>query len=186
MVASAVSGSWEAVHKLGFDAVVGMRFDRCLEDGRSLAQARSGEAVTLLGLSFPVWVGRYRLWRDGKRETRFVVATFEASGRVLSRWGRKRWAIEGFFKVAKWHFGFSRFAQDTRRGVYRFLVLSLLAFVLSQWGTWGLASGACLDWGEVAMEVRCWLLPDLVWHELLAEFERVRPYLEFARDAGGP
>lgn len=41
----------EGVHKLGLDAVVGMRQDRRLEDGRQLSEVRSGERVIPTRLS---------------------------------------------------------------------------------------------------------------------------------------
>lgn len=104
---------------------------RCL---RGAGSVRSGERVVPTKLPFPVTVGRCWLKRDGKQEVRVVVATFCTSGRTVSRWGRHRWRIAGFFKTAKHRFGLARFAQGTARGMYRFLVLSLLAFVLSQWG----------------------------------------------------
>ena len=79
----------EGARKQELDVVVGMRRDRRLTDGRLLAQVRSGESVTPLGSSFPVRVARYRLRRNGPWETRFVVANFEAPGRILARWGRR-------------------------------------------------------------------------------------------------
>lgn len=165
------------VKRLGLDTVVGMRRDRRLEDGRAISEARSGEVVMLLGLPFAVTVARYYLPRDGRRETRFVVATFVATARVISAWGRRRWRIEAFFKVCKGCFGLERFAQGTRLGVYRFLLLSLLAFTLTQWQAWGV-HGSWPDWGEMALTTRRSLLPELVLRELLAELERLRPFLE--------
>lgn len=168
----------EGVKKLGLDTVVGMRSDRRLEDGRHLEEARSGEQVTPTGLSFPVTVARYRLKRNGKHETRVVVATFVATGCVISRWGKRRWRIEGFFKTAKSRFGLARFGQQTLRGTLRFLLLSLLAFTLSQWEVWPTPQGKWPDWRDVALTVRRLLMPELVQAELLTEFERLRPYLE--------
>jgi hypothetical protein len=168
----------EGVRKLGLNAVVGMRSDRILEDGRQLHEVRSGEQVTPTGLSFPVTVARYQLKRQGKRETQIVVATFVAEGRILSRWGKRRWRIEGFFKTIKRRFGLSRFGQQTLLGVLRFLLLSLLAFTLSQWQLWSMPKGVWPDWGEVATSLRRLLLPELVKAEVLAELERLQPYLE--------
>lgn len=167
----------EGVRKLGLDAVVGIRSDRVLEDGRQLIEVPSGERVVPIGLSFPVTVGRYQLKRNAKQETRVVVATFEAKGYSISRWGKRRWRIEGFFKTAKSRFGLSRFGQQTLTGVLRFLVLSLLAFTLSQWQLWSMPKGRWPDWRDVATNLRRLLLPELVHQELLAELERLRPYL---------
>jgi hypothetical protein len=167
------------VKRLGLDAVVGMRRDRRLVDGRSISQARCGERVTLLGLPFPVTVARYHLPRHGGRETRFVVATFVAAARVISRWGRRRWRIEAFFKTCKSRFGLARFAQATRTGAYRFLLLSFLAFTLTQWQLWQ-SQGEWPDWAEAATTLRRELLPDLILAELMSELERLRPYLKAA------
>jgi hypothetical protein len=34
----------------------------------------------------------------------------------MTWWGRRRWAIEGFFKTAKHRFGLHRFGQQTLLG----------------------------------------------------------------------
>ncbi len=81
-------------------------------------------------------VARYRLKRDGKREMRVVVATFFAAGRVISRWGKRRWRIEAFLKTAKGRFGLARFGQGTLTGMCRFLVLSLLTLASYYQITW--------------------------------------------------
>jgi hypothetical protein len=167
------------VRRLGMHTVVGMRCDRRLVDGRSISEARSGEQVILLGLPFPVTVARYYLPRNKGRETRFVVATFMATARVISRWGQRRWRIEGFFKTVKSRFGLGRFAQGTRRGAYRFLLLSLLAFTLTQWRLWD-SQGEWPDWAEAIATTRRELLPDLVLAELISELEHLRPYLKAA------
>jgi hypothetical protein len=73
------------VKRLGLDAVVDMSCDQRLADGRSIFQARSGESVTLLGLPFMVIFVRYYLRRGGRREVRFVVATFVTTRRVITR-----------------------------------------------------------------------------------------------------
>jgi hypothetical protein len=174
----------EGIHKLGLDAVVGMRSDRVLEDGRQASEVRSGTRVIPTGLSFPVTVARYRLKRKAGCETRVVVATFAAKGHIISRWGKRRWRIEGFFKTAKSRFGLARFGQQTLPGVLRFLVLSLLAFMLSQWHLWSMPEGEWPDWGAVATGLRRLLVPDLVHAELQAELERLRPYLKAAGVSG--
>jgi hypothetical protein len=171
----------EGIHALGFDAVVGMRQDRLLTDNRSIKYVRSGERVTLQGLSFPVTVGRYYLTRHGQREIRIVVTTLNISGHLVSRWGKRRWRIEAFFKTTKSRFGLARFGQGTTRGVYRFLLFSLLAFVLSQWGTWHLPKHVFPDWRAIALDVRASLMPELVLDELQAQMDTLRPYLEAAR-----
>lgn len=172
----------EGVNKLGLAAVVGMRSDRQLKDGRQLNQVRSGERVTPTGLSFAVTAARYHLQRQGKQETRFV-ATFKARGRIIARWGKRRWAV-AFFTTTKGRFGLARFGQQTLLGMLRFLVLSLLAFVLAQWQRWSRPQGEWPDWRELALQVRRLLVPELVQAELLAELERLRPYLDLAAGSG--
>ena len=170
----------EGVRKLGLDAVVGMRQGRHLEDGRQLNEVRSGERVTPTGLSYPVTVARYYLKRDTGRETRFVVATFSAKAQVVVRWGKRRWCIEAFFKTAKSRFGLARFAQQTRLGTLRFLLLSLLSFVLVQSKTWTPPKGAFPAWQTLARDIRRLLVPQLARAELLIELERLEPYLKIA------
>lgn len=166
----------EGVRQLGLHAVVGMRQDRHLDDGRQLNEVRSGERVTPTRLSYPVTVARYRLRCNGKQETRFIVATFVARGTVIARWGKRRWAIEAFFKTAKSRFALSRFAQQTLLGTLRFLLLSLLAFTLTQYQTWTLPKGAHPAWQVLARDLRRSLLPRLVRTELLAELARLPPH----------
>jgi len=68
-------------------------------------------------------------------------------------WGRHRWQIEGFFKTAKHHFGLHRFGQQTLLGMYRWLVLSLVAFILAHWGYLSLDTKVLPDWAETAAVV---------------------------------
>lgn len=172
------------VKRLNLDAVVGVRRDRRLEDGRRISQARSGERVTPTGLPFPVVAARFYLPREGGRETRYALATFTATGRVIARWGRRRWRIEAFFKTAKSRFGLARFAQATRLGAYRYLLLSLLAFTLTQWHVWE-SPGEWPDWGAAATTARRELVPDIILAELTTQLELLRPYLEAARTPAG-
>lgn len=95
----------KAVRQRSWRAVVGMRCNRKLSDGRTLKQlyrnAQRGQQVQLEGVSHPLTVSWFWLHRaEGKRELRFVVSTHPYSGAYLVRLGRKRWAIEGFFKTA--------------------------------------------------------------------------------------
>jgi hypothetical protein len=169
----------EGVAALKLEAVVGMRHDRKLKDGKQLHDLkRSGQRVHLEGLGIPLWAARFVLDRvEGGKEVRYVVATFQASGKTIIRNGKKRFAIEGFFKVAKYVFSLSRFGQRTARGAYRYLVLSLLAFVLAHWQ--GLVTGQTVlpEWRELAREVRRVLLPEVVLAELATELDRLKPYL---------
>lgn len=167
------------VSSLGLEAVVGMRYDRLLACGRRLREAKQGEKVSLKDLDMPVWVGRFVLKKpDGSREVRHVVATFAATGRYLTLLGRQRWAVEGFFKLGKHRFSLHGFGQRSTRGVYRFLVLSLLAYLLARWHA--VATGQTLlpRWAELTHELALLLVPDVMLYALLAQFERLRPYLD--------
>ena len=144
---------------------------RQLQDGRTLQQlyrhGRRGQQVHLVGLSAPVTVSWFWLKRaEGKRELRFIASTYPYSGVYLVRLGRKRWAIEGFFKTIKHRFGCHRFGQATKLGVYRWLLLSLIAYLLVHWvDQWDLPP--VLDWkvaSDLALTV---LFPSIVWLQLL-------------------
>jgi hypothetical protein len=125
----------EGVRRLNHHAVVGVRRDRHLTDGTRLDQtAIRGKRVYLEGLSVPVYVAAYWLKRDDGREKRFVLCTKALSPEHIVRWGKRRWRIEGFFKTAKGRFGLDRFGQGSRLGVYRYLLLSLIAYLLAHWG----------------------------------------------------
>ena len=87
----------KAVRKRSERAVVGMRCNRKMHDGRTLKQlyrnGKRGQQVHLEGMSDPFTVSWFWLKRaEGKRELRFVVSTHPYSGTYLVRLGRKRWA----------------------------------------------------------------------------------------------
>jgi hypothetical protein len=161
----------DAVHKRAWRPVVGMRCTRKLQDGRALKQlyrnGKRGQQVYLEGISYPLTVSWFWLKRaDHKRELRFVVSTHPYSGVYLVRLGRKRWAIEGFFKTIKHRFGMHCFGQSTQLGVYRWLILSLIAYLLAHWiDQWALPP--FLDWkaaSDLALSV---LFPAVLWFQLL-------------------
>jgi hypothetical protein len=165
------------LNNLGCEAGVGMRHDRKLADGRN--DAKQGEEVRLEKLEIPLWVGRFILKKpDGSREVRYIVATFKTSGRYLALLGRKRWLIEQLFKLAKQRFSLHQFGQRTALGVHRFLVLSLLAYILARWHAIATGRRHLPDWGEVSQELRLILLPDIELRILLSRFERLKPYLD--------
>lgn len=97
---------------------VGIRCNRKLEDGRSVAQLhKRGQQLRLSGLKSSVHVSWYYFKREnGKWEKRYVLCnkTFKAS--TITWWGRRRWQIEGFFKVAKYRFGLDRFGETALFG----------------------------------------------------------------------
>lgn len=161
---------------LGFHAVVGVAKSRKLQDGRQLEQLKTrGQQVYLEDLDFPVYVSWVWLQRQGKRVQRFVISTKAMKAATIIRWGRRRWAIEGFFKTAKHRFGLHRFGQQKLLGVYRWLVLSLVAFLLAHWVHIAAGGGEQPDWLEVAKLATEILLPLLVLSNLATEIERLKP-----------
>jgi hypothetical protein len=164
-----------AVRQRGWTAIVGMRNNRKLTDGRALKQlyrqAKRGIQVNLVDLPFPVTVSWFWLKRSGgKRELRFVISTHPYSGTYLVRIGRARWAIEGFFKSIKHRFGWDKFGQSTRLGVYRWLLLCLIAYLLAHWIylAWDFPT---LNWQAVAHCALELLFPTLVWTALQRQID---------------
>jgi hypothetical protein len=166
----------DAVRKRSWRAVVGMRCNRKLSDGRSLKQLyrqeKRGQLLYVDGIPYPLTISWFWLKRaDNKRELRFVVSTHPYSGVYLVRLGRRRWAIEGFFKTAKHRFGLHCFGQSTKIGVYRWLLLSLIAYLLAHWMVqWSLPPQ--LDWkvaSDLALDI---LFPSIVFIKLLKSIQR--------------
>lgn len=83
-------------------------------------------------------------------------------------------AHRGVFQDAQEHFGLARFAQVTRRGAYRYLLLLLRALTLTQWQVWE-TPGECRDGGAAVTTTRHVLVPDIILAELTAQMERLRP-----------
>ncbi|MDZ4876633.1 MAG: IS701 family transposase ISAcma37 [Chroococcidiopsis cubana SAG 39.79] len=169
----------KGIRKFKYHAIAGVRCDRQLQDGRSLKQLhKRGSQVRLVGLKFPVTISWYYLKRDGgKLEKRFVLSTKALKGSTITWWGKRRWQIEGWFKIAKHRFGLHRFGQATLKGIYRWLVLSLIAYLLAHWAYLSTASPNLPDWAEAAKLALEVLLPQLVILPLLLEFQRLQPLL---------
>ena len=151
--------------------MVGMPCNRKMHDRRRLGQlyhnGKRGQQLHLEGMSDSLTVSWFWLKRaQGKRELRFVVSTHPDSGVYLVRLGRKRWAIEGFFKTIKHRFGLHRFGQSTKLGVYRWLILSLIAYLLAHWiDQWSLPPILdCQAASDLALAV---LFPSVLWFQLL-------------------
>jgi Transposase DDE domain len=165
-----------AVRQRQWRAVVGMKNSRLLQDGRKLkdlpGNAKRGLLIYLHDLDYPLTVSWFWLKRaDNKRELRFVASTHPYSGVYLVRLGRKRWAIEGFFKTAKHQFGLHCFGQGTKIGVYRWLILSFIAYLLAHWiDLW--AWPPVLDWKATARLTLEKLLPSVLWTQLLKQIKR--------------
>jgi hypothetical protein len=167
-----------AVHQRSWRAVVGLRRNRRLQDGRRLQDlyrhAKRGLQIHLKDLDYPLSLSWFWLKRaDGKRELRFVASTYPYSGVYLVRLGRKRWAIEGFFKTVKHQFGLHCFGQSTKLGVYRWLILSLIAYLLAHWmARWD--NLTVLNWKASCRRALETLLPAVAWCQLLRHIREQR------------
>lgn len=171
----------QGIRALKLHAITGVRYDRKLSDGRQLFQLhKPGQRLHLKDLSYPVTIAWFYLQRDGhqKRSKRYVLSTAPLKASTIVWWGRHRWQIEGFFKTAKHRFGLHRFGQQTLLGLYRWLVLSLVAFILAHWGYLAMDSGALPDWVVAATVVLEAALADVLVTLLLADIERKRPLLK--------
>lgn len=166
-----------SVRRLKYHALVGVRCDRKLEDGRRCTQLyKRGQQVRLLGLKFSVHLSWYYLKRLGSRlEKRYILSTKALKGSTITWWGRHRWQIEGFFKTIKHRFGLHRFGQQTLLGVYRWLVLSLTAYLLAHWVYLHAPTNQLPDWGKAAQKALELLLPLMALLPMLAEIQRLQP-----------
>ncbi|EDX82713.1 Transposase, IS4 family protein [Synechococcus sp. PCC 7335] len=167
---------FNAVRRRRWRAVVGVRNNRLLQDGRRLKDlprcAKRGLQVRLKDIDYPLTISWFWLKRaDDKRELRFVASTYPYTGIYLIRLGRKRWAIEGFFKTVKHQFGLHCFGQGTKLGVYRWLMLSFIAYVLAHWiDLW--AWPPVLNWKATSRLTIEKLLPSVRWALLLKHIRR--------------
>ena len=105
-------------------------------------------------------------------------------------WGEGTPGEEGFsvkcatapthnFHVAR--FGLHRFGQGTLLGMYRWLILSLTAYLIAHW-TYLLTQLPNLpDWGEAAQTALELIFPQIVLFLLLLDIERLIP---LARSCG--
>jgi hypothetical protein len=100
---------------------------------------------------------------------------------TLKWWGKRRWQIEGWFKTAKHRFGLHRFGQGTLLGVYRWLILSLTAYLIAHWSYLHTQVASPPDWGQAAQTALESIFPQIVVSLLLLEIERLAP---LARSCG--
>lgn len=135
-----------------------------------------GNSCSSAGLKFSVHLSWYYFKRqDGKWEKRYILSTKALKGSTMTWWGRRRWQIEGFFKTVKHRFGLHRFGQGTLLGVYRWLLLSLITYLLAHWTHLHLGGAALPNWGEAAQFALELLLPLMALFPLLAEIQRLQP-----------
>lgn len=158
--------------------IFGIPNTRKLTDGRKVSELKNrGQQVYLNGLNFPVFISWVWLKREGKRVKRFVISTKPMKGKTIARWGKHRWQIEGFFKTAKHQFSLHRFGQKTLLGVYRWLILSFVSYLLAYWTYLHLGNFDKLDWFDSAQQALILLLPHILLLSLLRKFELVSPWL---------
>lgn len=180
ILADTAFGSVEFLHgirQLKYHAITGVAIDRKLIDGRVLRHLhKQGQQVRLVGLKFPVTVCWYYLKRDqGRLEKRFVLSTRSLKASTIKWWGKRRWQIEGWFKTAKHRFGLHRFGQGTLLGMYRWLILSLTAYLIAHWTCLLTQPYPLPDWGEAAQTALESIFPQIVVSLLLLEIERLVP-----------
>ena len=159
-------------------AIVGISQSRTLKDGRKVSSIKKkGQQVYLTGLNFPVYLSWVWLRRDGKRIKRFVISTKRMKGSTITRWGKRRWQIEGFFKTIKYQFGMAHFGQKSLLGVYRWLILSLISYLLAYWVYLHLGSSEDLDWYSCSEQALILLFPHIFILFLLKQLELLLPWL---------
>jgi hypothetical protein len=111
-----------------------VRYDRKLAAGRRVCDlCKRGQQVYLDGLTFPVTISWLYLKRDGKLEKRFVLSTRPLKASTITWWGNPVGQLKDSLKPANTDESLHRFGQGTLLGVYRWLVLSLIAFTLAHW-----------------------------------------------------
>ncbi|MCX7596041.1 MAG: IS701 family transposase, partial [Fischerella sp.] len=79
------------------------------------------------------------------------------------------------FKTAKHRFGLHRFGQGTLLGMYRWLILSLTAYLIAHWTYLSTQLPLPPDWGEAAQTALESIFPQIVVSLLLLEIERLIP-----------
>ncbi|WP_339363554.1 transposase [Aliterella atlantica] len=165
------------IHQLKHHILVGVCSTRKLADGRSIKHLhKRGQQVRLRGLKLTVYLSWYYLKRsNGKLEKRYILCTKALKASTMTWWGRRRWAIEGFFKTAKHRFGLHRFGQQTLLGVYRWVILSLAAYLLAHWVYLNAPEHPLPDWGDAAQKALELLLPLMTLLPMLAEIRRLQP-----------
>ena len=186
ILADTAFGSVEFLHgirQLNYHAVTGVAIDRKLVDGRVLRHLhKPGQQLRLVGLKFPVTVCWYYLKRDkGRLEKRFVLSTRSLKASTIKWWGKRRWQIEGWFKTAKHRFGLHRFGQGTLLGMYRWLILSLIAYLIAHWTYLSTQLPSLPDWGKAARTALECFFPQVLVSLILLDIERLSP---LARSSG--
>ncbi|NEO75178.1 MAG: transposase [Moorea sp. SIO4G3] len=98
-------------------------------------------------------------------------------GSTITRWGKRRWQIEGFFKTVKYQFGLASFGQKTLLGVYRWLILSLISYLLAYWVYLHLGNSEDLDWYHCSEQALILLFYHIFILSILKQLELLSPWL---------
>ena len=161
---------------MGFEVLMRICNDRTLSDKRPVKSIKQrGERVYLKDLDTPVSLSWFWCKHEdkGTREKHFVVTTEALSGGYIVRLGKLRWSIEACFKTLKHRFGWAKFGQGTKKGMYRWWILCWLSFLLAHWQF--LESGEqTLDWQKAAQQARKALFPEEVFDAFLSDVEEMR------------
>lgn len=170
----------DGVHQLGLHGVIGSKANRDVGEGQHLCDLRyQGSQVQFKSCDTHVYAAWFQLRQArGEMVWRYVISTRAAEGKTIVRWGKRRWCIEAFFKTMKSRFGLDQFGQRTALGAVRFLLLALLAFVLTYWTALENSVNAMLDWGRAARVARDDLVPEVIARDALRVLKRVKPILE--------
>jgi hypothetical protein len=174
----------KAVKEMGHDVIAGIAKTRKLADDRRLSELkRPGQQVYLNGLDFPVTISWFWLKRSGGiKQKRYVLSSKPLKPSTINRWGKLRWQIEGYFKTAKHRFGLHRFGQSNLIAIYRWLLLSSIAYLLAHWAYLTSENTPNLpDWGEAALLATQLWFPFMLVSKLL---QQIRKILPIARDIG--
>ena len=158
--------------------ILGISNRRKLTDGRKVSELKTrGQQVYLQGLNVSVFVSWVWLKRNGKRVKRFVISTKPMKGTTITKWGKYRWQIEGFFKTAKHQFSLHRFGQKTSLGVYRWLILSFLSYMLAHWVYLHNGNFDDLDWYDSAQQALILLFSHILLLSLLRRLQLLNPWI---------
>ena len=168
------------IHSRNFQIqmIVGVPKSRTLKDGRKVSEIKNkGQQIYLNSLDFPVHLSWVWLERDGKRIKRFVISTKPMKGNTITHWGKRRWQIEAFFKTVKHRFSLHRFGQKTLLGIYRWLILSFISYLLAYWIYLHLENNDNLDWLNSAQTALILLLPHILFRSLFKKLITLIPWL---------
>lgn len=82
-------------------------------------------------------------------------------------------SLVGWFKTVKHRFGLHRFGQGTLLGMYRWLILSLTAYLIAHWSYLHTQVASPPDWGQAAQTALESIFPKIVASLLLLEILRL-------------